>query len=68
MKGKQTINIEQGLIPIKEESNRGIKCKISKENKAETWIRLSRQQYTCACKMHVCPSLLKNPSPETQQA
>ena len=43
MKSKQTINIEQGLIPIKEESNRGIKCEISKENKAKTWIRVSGQ-------------------------
>ena len=43
MKGKQTINIEQGLIPIKEELNRGITCEISKENKVETWIRVSGQ-------------------------
>mgnify|MGYP007088655474 CR=1 FL=1 len=41
MKGKQTINIEQGLKPIKKkkkkkkESNKGITCEISKENKRE---------------------------------
>ena len=40
MKGKQTINIEQGLIHIKEELKTS---EISKENKVETWIRVFGQ-------------------------
>ena len=40
VKGKQTINIEQGLIYIKEELKTS---EISKENKVETWIRVFGQ-------------------------
>ena len=50
MKDKKTINTEQGLIPIKDGTNKGITCEISKEIKVEIKIRVSTQRYACVCK------------------
>ena len=39
MEDKQTTNIEQGLKPIKEGTNRGIACEISKKTKQKSELR-----------------------------
>ena len=60
MKGKQTINIEQWLIHIKEELKTS---EISKENKVETWLGFlgsGKRAHAKACvhELAVCMRIL----------
>ena len=40
-KTNKKYTIKQRLISMKNDQNKGITCEISKENKVETWIRVS---------------------------